>query len=76
MSEATVLADALAKDERIAKLKVLLKVAKCPDPGCEDGVIQHESWDGHYDCYECQWCHERKALTLDTTRPVSIGEQK
>ena len=46
-----------AADE-IEQLEALLKVAKCPDPNCEDGVVQVFTGE----VYQCQWCDERAAL--------------
>jgi septal ring factor EnvC (AmiA/AmiB activator) len=42
----------------IEQLEALLKVAKCPDPNCEDGVVQVFTGE----VYQCQWCDERAAL--------------
>ena len=43
---------------RIEQLEALLKVAKCPDPNCEDGVVQVFTGE----VYQCQWCAEKAAL--------------
>ena len=42
--------------KRIEQLEALLKVAKCPDPNCEDGVVQVFTGE----VYQCQWCAERE----------------
>lgn len=50
---------------------VLLKAAKCPDPNCDgEGMCCGEvpGYDGEpdLDCWQCQWCAERKALLGET----------
>ena len=69
------IADALeAKDQRIKRLEALLKVAKCPDPGCDGkgtvcrGEYQHENGEVEYDLEQCRWCDERDAA-LDGEKP-------
>lgn len=48
--------------------KGLLKIAKCPDAGCENGVvcdgqISEDEWQYH----QCQWCCEKEqALESET----------
>ena len=41
--------------------KQLLRVAKCPNAHCVDGVIQ-EGFPDDYEVFQCQWCDERKKL--------------
>jgi len=50
-------------NEEIRKFNLaleLLKVAKCPNAHCVDGVCQ-EGFD-ELEVFECQFCHERKEL--------------
>ena len=49
-------AQLMAKDEEIKQLKVLLKVALCPNTqnGCKDGVYP----DPYGQPCRCQWCDE------------------
>lgn len=46
----------------LAHAKELLKVAKCPNAHCVDGVIS-EGYAQDYEHFQCQWCYERKELT-------------
>jgi len=49
-------------DQKIAKHKniiELLRVAKCPNAHCVDGVISEGYADDH-EHFQCQWCAERK----------------
>ncbi len=39
----------------------LLRVAKCPNAHCVDGVCQ-EGFADDYEVFECQFCHDRKDL--------------
>jgi len=45
----------------LQKAKTLLKVAKCPNAHCVDGVCQ-EGFADDYEVFECQFCAERKEL--------------
>ena len=46
----------------LAHAKELLKVAKCPNAHCVDGVVQ-EGFPDDYEFQQCQFCAERKVLT-------------
>ena len=51
--------------EALKTAKLLLAVAKCPDPDCTDGVVQHLPWGrlgAEVDIAQCQWCAEKKKL--------------
>ncbi len=50
----------------LAHAKELLKVAKCPNAHCVDGVIQ-EGFPDDYEVFQCQWCDERQKL-------IAVGE--
>ena len=43
----------------IDKTKELLRVAKCPNAHCVDGVIS-EGFAQDYEHFQCQWCAERE----------------
>lgn len=45
--------------ERNAGLMELLKVARCPDADCSDGVIPHQVPSDDWGAERCQWCYER-----------------
>ena len=49
-------------EEKIKQQKTvleLLRVAKCPNAHCVDGVIS-EGFAQDYEHFQCQWCFERK----------------
>ncbi len=51
-------------NEKIRQLGLaqeLLRVAKCPNAHCVDGVCQ-EGFADDYEVFECQFCHDRKDL--------------
>ena len=50
--------------EAVKPLKELLRVAKCPNAHCVDGVIQ-EGFPDDYQVFQCQWCAERDALLAE-----------
>ena len=47
-------------------LEGLLRIAKCPDAGCDGkgtvcrGEYQHENGEIEFDLSQCQWCDERE----------------
>ena len=55
----------------LQKALKLLKVAKCPNAHCVDGTCQR-GFDDDYEVFECQFCHERKAL-LGTSECPQCG---
>ena len=48
----------------LAHANELLRVAKCPNAHCVDGVIQ-EGFPDDYDVFQCQWCADRKLLLAE-----------
>lgn len=53
-----------ANSEKIRQFSLaqeLLRVAKCPNAHCVDGVCQ-EGFADDYEVFECQFCHDRKEL--------------
>ena len=46
----------------LAHAKELLKVAKCPNAHCVDGVCQ-VGFATDYEVFQCQWCAEVKEMT-------------
>lgn len=46
---------------QIQRLKALLKVARCPDPDCDNnGTIAVRVSDEEWEPQQCQWCHEKR----------------
>lgn len=45
----------------LAHAKELLKVAKCPNAHCVDGVIS-EGYADEHDHFQCQFCYERELM--------------
>jgi hypothetical protein len=60
MSEPT-LEDIMEQFRQFGLAKELLRVAKCPNAHCVDGTIQ-EGFGDAYEVFECQFCHDRKAV--------------
>jgi hypothetical protein len=51
------------REREIAEGIKLLKVAKCPDPDCDNhGTIAMRISDDEWEPQQCQWCFERNAL--------------
>ena len=53
--------------EEFQRLREALAKAKCPDPDCDGegtcaAMVPGYDGEGDIDCWECQWCAERKAL--------------
>lgn len=46
--------------ERVRELEGLLKVARCPDSDCTNGVIPHQVDEDEWEAQQCQWCYERE----------------
>jgi len=44
-----------------AHLKELLRVAKCPNAHCVDGVCQ-EGFADDYEVFQCQFCADRELM--------------
>jgi len=52
-----------AAKQTIEKMRELLRVAECPDGNCDkNGAAGILHGDGDWEIYQCQWCHERKAI--------------
>jgi hypothetical protein len=60
MSEPT-LEDIMEQFRQFGLAKELLRVAKCPNAHCVDGTVQ-EGFGDDYEVFECQFCHDRKAV--------------
>lgn len=50
--------------EAVQAMKELLKVAKCPNAHCVEGVIQ-AGFPDDYEVFQCQFCTERKELLAE-----------
>lgn len=48
----------------IERLRKLLGVSACP-ANCEDGIIPEQIGPDEWQPVQCQFCHERKELTVD-----------
>lgn len=45
----------------LARYQQLLRVADCPQQ-CDNGAVPYQVADDDWDCYPCQFCHERSEL--------------
>ena len=39
-----------------------VKVAKCPDGRCKDGVVPHQIGEFEWEPEQCQFCYEKQAM--------------
>ena len=51
-------------NRRGEELEALLKVAKCPNDGCDNnGTIAHQVAYNEWEPEQCEWCYEKATAT-------------
>lgn len=43
-------------------MRAMMRVARCPDPGCLNGSINHQVGHNEWEQERCQWCAQRLEL--------------